>query len=81
MRGNRVEVTSCPGASGGDDVGFPPPPTVPLPWACPAGSGTPRFVSPAAVLVQDHDEWQVTSDRRYLSGASKALPATKNNER
>jgi putative transposase len=31
-----------------------------------------------AVLVEAHDEWQVTSDRRYLSEASMAL-LTKNN--
>ena len=31
-----------------------------------------------AVLVEAHDEWQVTADRRYLSEASMAL-LTKNN--
>jgi putative transposase len=30
-----------------------------------------------AVLVEAHDEWQVTAERRYLSERSMALLATK----
>jgi transposase-like protein len=33
-----------------------------------------------AVLVEAHDEWQVTPARRYLSEHSMALPTTKSSE-
>ena len=33
-----------------------------------------------AVLVEAHDEWQVTAERRYLSERSMALLATKTTE-
>ena len=33
-----------------------------------------------AVLIEAHDEWQVTADRRYLSEASMAL-LTKNTDK
>ena len=33
-----------------------------------------------AVLVEAHDEWQVTADRRYLSENSMALVTKKNTE-
>jgi putative transposase len=33
-----------------------------------------------AVLVEAHDEWQVTAERRYLSEASMALLTKKNTE-
>ena len=33
-----------------------------------------------AVLVEAHDEWQVSAERRYLSERSMALVATKTNE-
>ena len=33
-----------------------------------------------AVLVEAHDEWQVTAERRYLSERSMALLTAKNND-
>ena len=33
-----------------------------------------------AVLVEAHDEWQVSAERRYLSERSMALVADKSNE-